>query len=151
MSTQTQPSEKTYTKGELTVVWKAHLCIHSGHCVKGLPGVFNLQARPWINVDGAEAEAIKAQVNQCPSGALSYRMESAESPGSNPEPQTETTRARVEVIPGGPLKVAGPVDLHAELGGQPVQHDRDVFLCRCGASAKKPYCDGSHKKAEFNG
>jgi len=63
---------KKYDNGEVTVVWKPDLCIHSARCVKGLPGVFNTAAKPWINVAGADTEAIINQVNQCPSGALSY-------------------------------------------------------------------------------
>ena len=30
-----------YTNGEVTVVWKPGVCIHSGICVKGLPEVFD--------------------------------------------------------------------------------------------------------------
>lgn len=60
-----------YKKGETTVVWQPHLCAHSAVCVKGLPGVFNPKARPWINVDGAEEQQIREQVGKCPSGALS--------------------------------------------------------------------------------
>jgi CDGSH-type Zn-finger protein len=26
-----------------------------------------------------------------------------------------------------------------------------IFLCRCGASAKKPVCDGAHKTCGFEG
>jgi uncharacterized Fe-S cluster protein YjdI len=65
-------SEKTYSKGEITVIWKPGVCIHSGKCVQGLGEVFNVTARPWINIDGASTDRIIKQVEQCPSGALSY-------------------------------------------------------------------------------
>jgi len=61
-----------YTKGDLTVVWKPALCQHSTICWKGLRSVFDPWVRPWVNMDGAEAEQIKEQVSKCPSGALSY-------------------------------------------------------------------------------
>jgi uncharacterized Fe-S cluster protein YjdI len=65
-------SDKTYTNGEISVVWKSGLCIHSAKCVQGLGEVFNVQARPWIKMDGASTGRIIQQVEQCPSGALSY-------------------------------------------------------------------------------
>jgi uncharacterized Fe-S cluster protein YjdI len=60
-----------YTKDDITVIWKPDMCIHSAVCVKGLHTVFNPKKRPWVNMDGAELEAIVAQVGKCPSGALS--------------------------------------------------------------------------------
>jgi len=63
---------KKYDNGEITVVWQPHLCAHSARCVGGLPAVFNLQQKPWINVSAADTETIINQVGQCPSGALSY-------------------------------------------------------------------------------
>lgn len=65
-------SEKTFTNGEITVVWKPGVCIHSAKCVQGLSEVFNVKARPWIKIDGAPSDRIIQQVDQCPSGALSY-------------------------------------------------------------------------------
>ena len=65
---------KEYTNGEVTVVWKSGLCIHSGNCVRGLPEVFDWQARPWININGAITEKIIEQVKKCPSGALSFYL-----------------------------------------------------------------------------
>ena len=62
----------SYTNGEVTVVWKPKVCIHSTLCWKGLVEVFNLRERPWIKIDGASAEKIIEQVRKCPSGALSY-------------------------------------------------------------------------------
>jgi uncharacterized Fe-S cluster protein YjdI len=40
--------------------------------VKSLPAVFNVDATPWVNANGASVEAIKKTVSACPSGALSY-------------------------------------------------------------------------------
>ena len=63
---------KRYSSGEITVIWKPSLCIHSGICARGLPGVFQPRGRPWITMTAATTEQIIAQVDQCPSGALSY-------------------------------------------------------------------------------
>lgn len=65
-------SEKAFSNGEITVIWKPGVCIHSGRCVQGLAEVFNVGTRPWINMDGASSDRIIKQVEQCPSGALSY-------------------------------------------------------------------------------
>ena len=68
--------EHTYSNGEVTIVWKKHLCIHSTRCWKGLPAVFKPGKRPWIEPQGATTAEIIAQVSQCPSGALSLRRDS---------------------------------------------------------------------------
>jgi len=49
----------------------------------------------------------------------------------------------------GPLLVRGHVALMTS-GGEPVEpRRRTVALCRCGVSAIKPFCDGSHKAIHF--
>ena len=63
-----------YPQKDLTIIWQPEKCIHAGVCVKMLPKVYNPRARPWINPDAAEAEQLIQQINACPSGALSYRM-----------------------------------------------------------------------------
>ena len=63
-----------YSNGEVTVIWKPALCIHSGICAKGLPGVFDPRRKPWIDVQQADTNAIIEQVKKCPSGALSFAM-----------------------------------------------------------------------------
>ncbi len=63
-----------YSKAGLTVRFDPKICTHSGHCVRGLPQVFDVQARPWVNLEGAEREAIIEQVRRCPSGALSFEI-----------------------------------------------------------------------------
>ncbi len=69
---------KNYSNGELTVVWKPNLCIHSGVCVRTLPKVYNPKEKPWIKPENASTEDLKAQINKCPSGALSYIMNEVE-------------------------------------------------------------------------
>ena len=64
--------EKTYTNGEITVVWKPGLCIHSKLCWTHLLEVFDPRNRPWVNMQGAETERIAEQVKRCPSAALSF-------------------------------------------------------------------------------
>jgi len=45
--------------------------------------------------------------------------------------------------------VRGPVQLLAA-DGTPIELDRDpIALCRCGRSARKPFCDGTHKLVGF--
>lgn len=61
-----------YSNGEVTVVWKPDVCIHSAKCFNGLPEVFDPKKRPWINIEGATTERIVDQVKKCPSGALSF-------------------------------------------------------------------------------
>jgi CDGSH-type Zn-finger protein len=55
------------------------------------------------------------------------------------------SQTEVEIIDFGPLRIKGNFILKDH------QRDKDtvpgeVFLCRCGKSGNKPYCDGSHKK-----
>ena len=64
--------EKRYTNGEITVVWKPDVCTHSKECWKNLRSVFDPTNRPWINMQGDTTQKIMAQVDKCPSKALSY-------------------------------------------------------------------------------
>ncbi len=69
-----------YSNGEVTIVWKPEVCIHSGICVKGLPGVFDPRRKPWIDTSLATTEQMVEQVKKCPSGALSFFMNTPKSP-----------------------------------------------------------------------
>ena len=48
----------------------------------------------------------------------------------------------------GPLAVEGNLEIIAASGRRLTTRTK-AFMCRCGASANKPYCDGSHKKIGF--
>jgi CDGSH-type Zn-finger protein/uncharacterized Fe-S cluster protein YjdI len=54
----------------------------------------------------------------------------------------------VKVIPNGPLKVEGPLEVVSGTG-RTINRVTQAFLCRCGASGNKPYCDGTHKRIGF--
>ena len=64
--------KKEYKTKDITIVWRPGKCIHSGICVKTLPDVYDPKAKPWITPDKADTAALIDQINQCPSGALSY-------------------------------------------------------------------------------
>ncbi|MDD2818094.1 MAG: CDGSH iron-sulfur domain-containing protein [Candidatus Nanopelagicales bacterium] len=61
---------------------------------------------------------------------------------------TDATNVTVTVCENGPYEVVGEVDL-LDANGELIRQTTKTFLCRCGHSAKKPYCDGSHKKFDF--
>ena len=54
----------------------------------------------------------------------------------------------IQPQPNGSLKVVGNLEVVTGTG-RTVNRATQVFLCRCGASKNKPYCDGSHKAAGF--
>jgi CDGSH-type Zn-finger protein len=58
---------------------------------------------------------------------------------------------KIQVMKDGPLLISGKVSLTGVDGAQVELQQEPVALCRCGHSAKKPFCDGSHKKANFKG
>ncbi len=63
---------KEYSNSEIKVKWDPKLCQHSGVCIKTLPKVYDLNKRPWINLENANSDEIKSQIGKCPSGALSF-------------------------------------------------------------------------------
>lgn len=73
-----QDVTKRYSNGEVTVIWKPALCQHSGICARGLPAVFDPRRRPWIELQHSDTAAITAQVDRCPSRALSWEPASAD-------------------------------------------------------------------------
>lgn len=55
----------------------------------------------------------------------------------------------IKVRADGPYKVSGPVRIVDADGGAFPARDGPVALCRCGHSATKPFCDGSHRDHGF--
>ena len=137
---------KEYTNAKITVVWKRGICIHSENCWRGLVSVFNPKNRPWVNMEGATTEEIIRQVEKCPSGALTwYKKDASKEVGSDRFEASATHPVHIEVVPNGPIRVSGNVDItHSD--GRIEKREGLTALCRCGQSSNKPFCDGTHKR-----
>ena len=132
-----------YSNDEITVVWKPKTCIHSKLCWKELSDVFKPAERPWVKIAAASTAKITAQIDKCPSGALSYYKNGQEPAKAEIKPGNI-----VEVSPNGPLLVHGEISVkHPD--GNVIQKNNVTAFCRCGQSANKPYCDGMHTKVGF--
>ncbi|MCI5055516.1 MAG: (4Fe-4S)-binding protein, partial [Flavobacteriales bacterium] len=127
---------KHYTKGDLKVRWEPGKCIHSKKCWKGLLEVFDPRRKPWVDLEAADNDKIMAQIDQCPSAALSYEKANSKSDDAN--------QTKVTLIDNGPALIEGTLELNMPDGQK--WTTSKVALCRCGKSGKNPYCDGSHNK-----
>lgn len=56
---------------------------------------------------------------------------------------------RIKVLKDGPLEVKGPVKLVDAKRQEFSLAEDPIYLCRCGLSQTKPFCDGSHQTANF--
>jgi CDGSH-type Zn-finger protein len=135
---------KSYVGKSITIHDNRKICSHAAECVNNLPSVFRLNARPWIDSDGASTEQIINTIRKCPSGALSYSIDGIEYKDQN------ETRPMITTSKDGPLVITGGIDLIGDgiqFGeGASKEH---YTLCRCGASNNKPFCDGMHKVINF--
>ena len=123
---------------QAVVQFDGERCIHSRHCVLDRPDVFvpNVPGE-WIHPDRATPEQLLELAHNCPSGAI--RCTRADGSDLESAPPVNTVRVREN----GPLAFRAALTID----GQQVGHR--ATLCRCGASAHKPYCDGSHTSSGF--
>lgn len=134
--------ERTYATDQIEVHWDSDRCIHTGFCSKALLAVFNPQQRPWIQLDAGELDEIVQVVENCPSGALTYRRVDG-------GPQ-EVPQVPVSIIPwpNGPYFVRGSFEV-TDRHGDAFDTGPRATLCRCGNSKNQPYCDLSHRDVGF--
>ena len=64
-------------------------------------------------------------------------------------PADDESDVSITVYPDGPLLVRGPARIRTPEGEEIVNPRATRALCRCGKSALKPWCDGTHKVAKF--
>jgi uncharacterized Fe-S cluster protein YjdI/CDGSH-type Zn-finger protein len=134
-------ARRTYRGAQVEVSFDADLCIHAAECVRGLPGVFDRNRRPWIVADNAADLDLVAVIERCPSGALQYQHLD----GSAAEQPASTTT--VTPVENGPLLLRGALRVHGMDGVEQILPR--AALCRCGQSQNKPFCDNSHLEAGF--
>ena len=133
---------REYSTDEIVVEWQPRLCYHSHNCIRALPNVFDPDRRPWVDIEAASTDEVEDAVAQCPSGALRTRR-----PGAA-EPRTEPLEVRASA--GGPLLIRGGVRV-LDADGNVLYEGEKAALCRCGGSANKPFCDGTHRTNGFAG
>ena len=81
------------------------ICSHAGLCTEGLSAVWRLGTGPWIDADGADADAIIAIIEACPSGALSYSIDGIEhrdqdrGPAVTVSPRRQAKARRASITP----------------------------------------------------
>lgn len=133
--------ERVYSNDQIAVSWEPRLCIHIGACFRNSPQAFKPLVRPWVDVNAVSPDEIAATVMLCPTGALHFERLDGGPQEVAPAPPTIAER------PNGPLFVRGQVSIHCQDGS--VREDTRIALCRCGQSANKPFCDGTHRKVGF--
>ena len=106
----------------------------------------------WNEVERTQDPQVRAnfirQVGNCPSGRLVAFERGSDTPL---EPKLAKSIGVIEDPAervSGPLWVRGGIPVIAADGFAYEVRNR-VTLCRCGASAHKPFCDGSHFKVGF--
>ncbi len=135
---------KKYTNGEITIVWKPHLCIHAAICFTELPKVFIPYQRPWIEMSGATTEEIMDTVSKCPTQAISYYWNNK----SQQDQKIEEEKTKVIIIKNGPFLVKGSFKI-LDVDGNEIVSENTASLCRCGHTKNRPFCDGSHIHHNF--
>lgn len=64
-----------YRTVDLTIFWQPDICKHAGVCTRILAKVYNIKEKPWVKPENATTEELIAQIDTCPSGALSYKRD----------------------------------------------------------------------------
>jgi CDGSH-type Zn-finger protein len=120
------------------------LCMHAAFCVGRVERI------PAM-LKGADDSDVRARVialiDRCPSGSYTYSLEE-DGPDIEADLPEAIAVTEEERSLAGPLWVTGGVPVRRS-DGQPFETRNRVTLCRCGQSAMKPLCDGTHRKIEF--
>ena len=60
------------------------------------------------------------------------------------EPHSSSPQPEAHVLRQGPIMLKGRF-LFRESSGKVTEGEQEIYLCRCGGSKNKPFCDGTHK------
>lgn len=133
---------REYGDARIRVRWYAGRCIHSAECIRAAPEVFDPRRRPWIDLAAGDADRIVNAVTRCPTGALEFeRIDTGER-------EVPASPTHVTAVKHGPLYVRGDLEVVDEQGAV-IRRCTRVALCRCGESARKPFCDNTHRAIGF--
>jgi CDGSH-type Zn-finger protein len=141
--TETASTEPSETRVEIhagpgiTVHKDGDLCIHAHFC--------NIEVTNWFEmIPETDDPRVRVQligmIEHCPSGALASEID-----GDIVEPALPEA---ITPVPNGPLFVSGGIPV-GRADDAPMEPRNRVTLCRCGGSANKPLCDGTHSEIGF--
>jgi CDGSH-type Zn-finger protein len=122
----------------------APLCMESGFCRNRQTGIEKMA--PETDDINVRSQVI-AMIERCPSGSLTYALETAPQEDIEPDLPREiavTTEIASRGAIQGPLWVTGAIPIE-RADGEPFEARNRVTLCRCGRSQAKPLCDGTHR------
>lgn len=142
LSDHSNDRRHSYECEGITVHDNRCVCSHSHNCVNGLPEVFKVDDRPWIDPASASPEEIVRVIETCPSGALSYSIDGVEHRDLDREPSITVSR-------DGPYCLVGWIEVVGEEPRAQEVSREHCTCCRCGSSANKPFCDGTHRTRGF--
>jgi CDGSH-type Zn-finger protein len=113
------------------------ICAHASFCATKFTNV-------WKQASEARSSEVRTRlmsaIDNCPSGALTYALDG--------EPLEQLLPQAIAITDDGPLWVTGGVPV-TTADGEKLETRNRVTLCRCGASANKPLCDGAHSRVGF--
>jgi CDGSH-type Zn-finger protein len=141
--TETAPTESSAERRQripgahVTLTDDRMLCTRAGFCG-------NRVEKIWDMIGRTEDSRVRAQVmhmaEHCPSGRLGYELEDG--------PVEPDLPRAIAVTRDGPYWVTGGISI-ALSDGRALEVRNRVTLCRCGKSANKPLCDGTHAAIKF--
>ena len=123
---------------DVAISFDGKRCIHARFCVLGAPKVFRANTPgTWIYPDAMATEQLVHVAQECPSGAIHYTRKDGKPQEAAPPVNLANLRENGPYAFRADMKVAG-----VDIGFR-------ATLCRCGASKRKPFCDGSHNTLPF--
>jgi CDGSH-type Zn-finger protein len=129
---------KRFASPQITLTDDEPLCVSAGFCHSHSDDVWNM-------VEHSEDTDVRFElmhrVASCPSGRLVFELDDGVHESDLP--------VEIGVVKDGPYWVTGGIAVTMSDGSSLEVRNR-VTLCRCGHSANKPLCDGTHKEIGFS-
>ena len=130
--TELTPQGRHYASEAIEVWYDVRRCRHAAECVRGDAAVFDTSRKPWVQPALGDPEHIAEVIRRCPTGALHYRLtDGPEEPADRP--------TVVRTLATGAIEIRGELLLETTDGPMV---ERRAFLCGCGRSTNRPFCDG---------
>ncbi|NOX16239.1 MAG: hypothetical protein GXP61_09525 [Epsilonproteobacteria bacterium] len=131
-----------YNGKEINIIFNRSICSGAGNCVRNFPKIYKNASENWIFPDNDSIAQVKNSIKSCPSGALSYEL--------NSDVTCETYKdVKLEIIKNGPINVKGNVETQIDKWSTNANKQK-FSICRCGASQNKPFCDYTHASLKAN-